>query len=512
MISKVYTCALMGINGLIIEVETDISNGLPGFTIVGLPDAAVKESKERVRSSIRNSGYNYPVKKITVNLAPADVRKIGPCYDLPIAIGILASTGQVLMSDISDYVFLGELSLDGRVKPVNGVLCMAAEAERKGYKKIIVPFKNANEAAIVKGIEIYPVSTLKEAIEILNNPTGCLPYEPEKNIYNSQLRFYDDFLDIKGQESAKRALEIAAAGGHNIVMIGPPGSGKTMLAQRLPGILPDMSREEAIEITKIYSITGYLDPENGIVDNRPFRSPHHTITSISLVGGGKVPRPGEVSLAHNGVLFLDELPEFHRDALEVLRQPIEDGRVNVSRVNGSLTFPSSFMLIASMNPCPCGFFNDPVRECTCNPVSIRKYLGKISGPLLDRIDIHIEVYPVKYDDLETEAAGESSDIIRKRVNEARKRQLKRYKDYNIYCNAQLSAAMIKKYCKINDESKKMMKSVFERLGLSARAYNKILKVARTIADIEGEENINTSHIAEAIQYRSMDRKYWESGM
>lgn len=509
MVSKIYACAALGIDGLLIDVETDISNGLPGFTIVGLPDMAVRESKERVRTSIKNSGFEYPLKKITVNLAPADIKKEGPIYDLPIAVGILYATGQISSDRLGSCILIGELSLDGRVKPVDGALCMVAEAAKMGFKSALVPYRNAREAAIIKGIDIYPVGSLGEAAGFLGGTLQIEPYIVDLNDMVNRNVSYDDFADIKGQESAKRALEIAAAGGHNVLMIGPPGSGKSMLAKRLPGILPDMTFEEAIEVTKIYSIAGKLSSENGIVGCRPFRSPHHTISPISLIGGGKMPKPGEVSLSHFGVLFLDELPEFQHRALEVLRQPMEDGWVNISRVNGNVTLPSVFMLVASMNPCQCGFLNDPTRECTCTPIAIKKYLGRISGPLLDRIDIHIEVYPVKYAELDSENTGESSEDIRKRVNHARSIQNERYRGRNVYCNSQLTPPMIKKYCSVDEECKKLLKSAFEKMGLSARAYGKVLKIARTVADIDGRENIGASDIAEALQYRRMDRKYWK---
>jgi magnesium chelatase family protein len=508
MLSKVFTCAIMGIDGLIIEVETDVSNGLPGFSIVGLPDTAVRESRERVRTSIKNSDYEYPVKKVTVNLAPADVKKEGPCYDLSIAIGILSATGQIRCSNLCEYIILGELSLDGRVKPVDGVLCMAVEALKKGFKNIIVPYRNADEAVVINNLHVYPVSTLKEAIEVLEDGDFGPYCRPNSESQGVRVPI-EDFIDIKGQEGAKRAMEIAAAGGHNVLMIGPPGSGKTMLARRLSGILPEMTIDEAIEISKIYSISGKLENGGGIIYNRPFRSPHHTISAVSLVGGGRIPKPGEVSLSHYGVLFLDELPEFQRHALEVLRQPMEDGKVCISRVNGTLTFPSVFMLIASMNPCPCGFYNDPVRECTCTEIAIRKYLSKISGPLLDRIDIHIEVSPVKFDELESDRGGERSADIRKRVNRSRYIQIRRYEKEGIICNSQLTSGMIKKYCGLTEDGKKLMRQAFEKLGLSARAYNRVLKIARTIADIEEEEKINVDNVAEAIQYRNLDRKYWD---
>jgi len=506
MLSRVLSCATIGIEAYIVEVEVDIALGLPTFSTVGLPDAAVKESKDRVKAAIVNTGFEFPVRRITVNLAPADIKKEGPIFDLPIAIGIIAAQGLIDEGILKNYIILGELSLDGSIRPIKGALPMAVAARDSGKKGIILPKENCEEAAVVQEIRVYPVSSLPEAVEFLN---GRLEISSKKidlaKTFESHSRYKIDFTDVKGQEHAKRALEVAASGGHNIIMIGSPGSGKTMLAKRLPTILPDMTFEEAIETTKIHSVAGLLEKNQAMVATRPFRSPHHTISDAGLIGGGAIPMPGEVSLSHNGVLFLDELPEFRRNVLEVMRQPLEDGKVTISRASASLTFPARFMLAAAMNPCPCGFKYDPKKECTCTPGQIHKYLAKISGPLLDRIDIHLEVPALKYKELSADSAGEPSKVIRKRVNRARKIQQERFKGDGIFCNAHMSPKQIKKYCLIDEAGQKLLETAINKFTLSARAYDRILKVSRTIADLEGTPNIRPEHISEAIQYRSLDR-------
>ena len=510
MLSHIYSCGLSGIDGFSVCVETDISNGLPAFDIVGLPDAAVKEAKERIRSAIKNTGFRFPAKHIVINLAPASKRKEGSGYDLPMALSIICATEQIYASDLSKCAFFGELSLDGTVQPINGILPMVISAYKNGFTDMFVPTENADEAAVIEGVNIYPVSSLKALCDHFCDIQKINVHKIDlTNYFASSASNVLDFCDVKGQENVKRALESAAAGNHNVLLIGSPGTGKTMLAQRMPSILPDLSFDEALEVTKIHSIAGLLPKDQPLILNRPFRSPHHTISSAGLSGGGSTPKPGELSLAHNGILFLDELPEFRRDSLEVLRQPLEDGNVTISRVNATLTYPCNIMLIASMNPCKCGYFGDSRRQCTCTPTQVNRYRSRISGPLLDRIDIQVEVSNVDYEDLSSTENSETSAEIKKRVNKTRKLQLERYKDYNIYSNSQLDAGMLKKFCPLGEEENAILRAAFDNLGLSARAHSRILKVARTIADLEGSENIKSEHIAEAIQYRSLDRKYFE---
>jgi len=502
MLSKIKSCGLLGIDGYIINVETDISSGIPSFEIVGLGDTAVKEAKERVRAAIRNSGLDFPIRKITVNLAPADLKKEGSALDLPIAIGILSAMSDVLYYSIDDYIFAGELSLDGEIKPLKGALSMALCARQEGIENFMLPEDNAGEAAVVKGLNILPVRNIRDVINHLNKINIIKECTVDiDRIFDKNENYELDISDVKGQENVKRALEISAAGSHSCYMVGPPGSGKTMLARRLPTILPPLTFEEALEVTKIHSIAGTLPSKTSLITTRPFRSPHHTVTAVSLAGGGRYPKPGEISLAHYGVLFLDELPEFDKRTLEVMRQPLEDGIVTISRLNGSITYPAKSTLVLAGNPCPCGNFSDPTRKCTCSYSQLKNYYSKLSGPLLDRVDIYIEVSSVKYEELDCVQKGESSSVIRERVIKARSVQLKRYNGLKIYSNSQLKPGMLNKFCSLDKECRILIKNAFEKLGLSARAYGRVLKVARTIADLEGRQDIELNHLAEALQYR-----------
>ncbi|MBO7610859.1 MAG: YifB family Mg chelatase-like AAA ATPase [Elusimicrobia bacterium] len=507
MISFLYSASVQGIDACLIDVEIDISSGLPVFSIVGLPDTSVKESRDRVVSAIKNSGFDFPTKKITVNLAPADIKKEGGSFDLPIALGILASSGIIDKKSLQNICAIGELSLDGKLRPVKGILPIVLSLHKFGITQIIVPEKNKNEACVAKDIEIYPFNDLKDVIQFLKKETVVEPYKQDNiSFHNSLTKSSIDFSDIKGQLFAKRAAEVACAGGHNMIMVGPPGSGKTMIAKRIPTILPSMSFEESVETTKIWSVSGLVPAGESLITDRPFRSPHHTTSAVALIGGGSYPKPGEVSLAHNGVLFLDELTEFRRDVLEVLRQPLEDKIVTVSRAKNTLSFPASFMLIASMNPCPCGNYGSD-KECTCNPYQVKRYRAKISGPLMDRIDIQVEVPALKIDEITSNknAVNETSQQIKERVIKARNIQYERFKGKKIYCNAQMGPKEIKKYCVLEESAGMMLHNAIEKLGFSARAYDRILKVARTIADLAGNEIIQSSHIAEAIKYRNLDK-------
>ena len=510
MLVKTYGAAVSGINAVVITIEVSVSRGIR-FFMVGLPDNAVKESQQRIESAIKVSNFNWPGFKIIINMAPADIRKEGASYDLPLAIGILSASGQINDQLLSKYIIMGELSLDGSLQPIRGVLPIAIKAKDDGFKGVILPLSNAREAAVVKGLEVYGAENIRQVADFLAGIESLQPIEvdAEQEFNQPLLDGEDDFADVKGQENVKRALEIAAAGGHNLIMIGPPGAGKSMVAKRLPGILPPLTLDESLETTKIHSVAGKIGSNTSLITRRPFRSPHHTISDVALVGGGSYPQPGEISLAHNGVLFLDELPEFKRTVLEVMRQPLEDRHISISRARSSIDYPASFMLVASMNPCPCGYFNHPEKKCVCAPGAVSKYLGRISGPLLDRIDLHIEVVPVPFNKLGATPSSEKSEKIRERVIKARRIQAARYANMQgVHCNAQMSSRLLREYAMPDEAGNQILKNAMEKLGLSARAYDRILKVGRTIADIEGCETVQAQHVAEAVQYRSLDRSGW----